>query len=231
MLIKLALMCLVCFQVAAIDPLGKYRKAATEKWEADIEQLEKLDTEEIDPEHAVLFIGSSSIRRWDSIAEDMAPWPTIRRGYGGAKLSDLAIFVERLVAPHQFDALVIFVGNDISGSDVDKTPTEVLELYQTIVRIVREIRKEQPIFFIAITPTGKRYAVWDKINQANKLIEDYCATETDLHFIATVDKYLMDDGKPNDALFVEDRLHLNQQGYRIWAALIKDSLSSIMKPK
>jgi lysophospholipase L1-like esterase len=210
------------------DPLANYREAAIQQWESDIQALEKLDREQADPPHAVLFLGSSSIRRWEDIASDMAPWPCIRRGYGGARFSDLAVFIERLVNPHQYDALVVFVGNDIAGKDQDKSPQEVLRLVKYIVNQVRIQHAEQPIFLIAITPTGSRFAVWEQIKQVNALLADYCRSDERLHFIETAASYLDETGKPNDALFVEDRLHLNRDGYRLWARLIKAELAKVL---
>ena len=37
------------------------------RWSQDIETLEQRDVVQRDPEDAILFIGSSSIRRWDTI--------------------------------------------------------------------------------------------------------------------------------------------------------------------
>lgn len=221
MLLKTLLLSVVFTQLLVDDPLANYREAAIERWEAEIQQLEELDARTTDPEHAVLFIGSSSVRMWETIAEDMAPWPTIRRGYGGAKLSDLAVFVERLVNPHQFDALAVFVANDISGSATDKSPAEVLALYQYVVATVRKSNPTQPIYFIGITPSSSRFKVWKQIKQANQLIADYCQTDPNLHYIDTADRYLSADGTPNDALFRDDKLHLNRDGYKLWAEIIK----------
>ncbi len=219
---------MVAAQLQAEDPIAQYRAAAVERWEDDIQELEQLDQAETDPEHAILFIGSSSIRLWEEMAEDMAPWPTIRRGYGGAKLSDLAVYVERLIEPHQFDALVIFVANDISGKESDKTPEEVLRLYQYVIKTVRQSRADTPVFFIGITPSSSRFAVWDQIKQANALIARYCSSEPRLHYIDTADHYLTEAGKPKDALFREDQLHLNRDGYRLWAKIIKAELANVI---
>ncbi|MDP5138969.1 MAG: hypothetical protein NWP83_00695 [Spirosomaceae bacterium] len=106
----------------------KYEDAA-KSWESEIQRLEALDKTEKDPKNAILFIGSSSIRLWDNIADDMSPYPTIRRGYGGAKLSDLIFYTERLVYPHDFRALVVFVANDISNTPEDKSPQEIVKLF------------------------------------------------------------------------------------------------------
>jgi hypothetical protein len=37
------------------------------------------------PSGALLFVGSSSIRRWTDLSEHMAPIPVINRGFGGSK--------------------------------------------------------------------------------------------------------------------------------------------------
>ena len=60
----------------------KYR-AHQYHFEKDIQALEKL-TEYKELEDYLLFIGSSSIRRWNTIQEDMWPYAVVKRGYGGA---------------------------------------------------------------------------------------------------------------------------------------------------
>lgn len=224
MVLKIAFVFLAMSQVATDDLLAPYRAAAIERWEKDVRELEARDGREVDPEHAILFIGSSSVRMWETIAEDMAPWPTIRRGYGGAKLSDLCVFVERLVRPHRFAALVIFVANDISGSEQDKSPVEVLKLYQHLIASIRELRPEQPIYFVGITPSSSRFKVWEQIRAANQLIREHCDTDPTLHYIDTADRYLTEAGIPNDRLFQDDKLHLNRDGYKLWGEIIRSEL-------
>ncbi len=212
-----------------VDVVTPYRAAAIERWEPEIQKLEELDKREHYPDDAVLFIGSSSIRRWESIAEDMAPWKTIRRGYGGARFSDLAVFVDRLVQPHEFSALVIFVGNDIAGKPEDKEPEEVVKLFEHIVGRVRVHHKEQPIFLLAVTPTSSRFEVWPEINRMNKLLEDFCKDHSKLHFIDTSMAFLGPDGTPRDELFVKDLLHLNREGYRLWAGILQRELERVLE--
>ncbi|MCK4683706.1 MAG: hypothetical protein KAT44_02010, partial [Pirellulales bacterium] len=84
----------------AIDFLSQYWDEAVKRWSHDIEVLEQKDIDQRDPKDAILFIGSSSIRRWESIETDMAPYQVVQRGYGGAKYSDLAVFSKRLIHPH-----------------------------------------------------------------------------------------------------------------------------------
>ncbi|GAB5405177.1 MAG: SGNH/GDSL hydrolase family protein [Aureliella sp.] len=203
-------------------------EAATKKWEENIQKLEQLDKTEVHADGSILFVGSSSIRRWDTMQQDMQPWSTIRRGYGGAKFTDLALFIERLIANHQYRALVIFVANDIVGKESDRTPEEVLALFKYVTEKALAKKPGKPIFYIEITPTSSRFAAWDAISRGNELIRKYCEETPGLHFIQTAKRYLTPSGRPKDYLFVEDRLHLNAKGYKLWADIIAKHLEQVL---
>jgi len=204
---------------------------ATTQWEADIRRLEQRDREETHPDDAILFVGSSSIRLWDTIAEDMAPYRVIQRGYGGAKFSDLAVFAERLIRPHRFRALVLFVANDVSGEADDATPEQVLAWFHHIVAVARAHQPDAPIFCIEITPTRSRWPLWPRTSAVNAALAAACAEEPRLHFIPTASAFLDARGEPRAELFVEDQLHLNRLGYQIWAGIISSHLDSALRVK
>ena len=211
--------------------LARYRRKAIGKWEKDIKRLEARDATESDPEDAIMFIGSSSIRRWSDIATDMAPFRTIQRGYGGAKYSDVAIFAKRLLHPHEYRALVIFVGNDVQGKTEDHTPEQVEELVRYIVSVSNNHQADAPVFLIEVTPTSKRFSAWPAIRKVNARLREIALSTPNTHFIATAEHYLDPEGKPRDELFVGDRLHLNEAGYDQWATLIRRRISETFEFK
>lgn len=213
----------------ASDPTAPYRAAAVERWETAIREFEALDQREKDPEDAVLFVGSSSIRMWESIAEDMEPYATIRRGYGGAKFSDLAVFAERLIHPHEYRALVLFVANDVTGSPDDLTTEEVERLVRHILSIVRNQKPDVPVLLVEITPTPSRFAAWPQIRQVNAMMRELALTEPHTYFIPTAEQYLDAEKQPRPELFIGDRLHQNRQGYELWAKLIKRRLDDVLE--
>lgn len=204
------------------------KEAAIEKWEGDIKKLEQLDKDETDAPGSILFVGSSSMRRWDTMQEDMKPWPSIRRGYGGAKFTDLAVYIDRLVANHDYRALVIFVANDIAGKDSDRSPEEVLALFKLVTDKALATKSGKPIFYIEITPTSSRFAAWDAISRGNQLIQQYCDQIPGLHFIQTAKRFMTAGGRPKDFLFVDDRLHLNARGYKLWGQIIAQHLEEVL---
>lgn len=205
-----------------------YREAAIQKWEKAITQLESRDTTETHPDDAILFVGSSSIRLWKDIADDMAPYHPIQRGYGGAKWSDVVIFADRLITPHQFRAVVFFVGNDITGGDDDRTPEEVVGLFAHVWERVRAHNPDAPVFYIAVTPTPLRWSAWPDARAANSAVREFCAPKDNTWFIGTESVYLDAQGQPRPELFIEDRLHLNRDGYIRWAAAIKSQLDTVL---
>lgn len=214
---------------AQMDVLAPYREAAVKRWEKEIQKYEALDQKSTDPADGILLIGSSSIRRWDSAPEDLAPFRVIPRGYGGAKYSDLAVFAERLITPHDFRAVVVFVGNDISGKETDATPEAVERLVRHVVGIAREHRPDASVLLVEVTPTRSRYDAWPKIRQLNAMLREVCFTEPNVHFVATAETFLTHDNQPRENLFVDDQLHLNKEGYDIWGKIIRDRLTEVLR--
>ena len=209
------------------SPLKKY-DAKDRAWALpEIEAFEKLDETRVYPDDAILFIGSSSIRLWKTLEEDMKPFNVIQRGYGGAHFRDMVFYTERILADHKLSMVVCFVANDISGSSRDGTPKEVLGLFKLFVKQVREKHPTIPILQIAVTPTKSRWKYWDKINQVNNLIKAYCEKRENLYFVNTVPAYLDKDGQPKPEWFVSDQLHLNTEGYEVWNGLIKSEIERV----
>ena len=203
------------------------------QFEEEVSLLESLDFEEKAGEKDVLFIGSSSIRLWDNIQVDMYPYSSIKRGYGGAHFYDLIHFSERLLKNHSPKAILIFVANDITGSNDltnkvgDLSPNEVKKLFKYNYKLIRNIHKHIPIFLIETTPTPKRWKVWNKILQANKKLERFCKQVPNLYFISTRDKFIGTDGLPIQSFFLSDELHLNSDGYKLWSSVIKSKLIEV----
>ena len=67
----------------------------------------------------------------------------------------------------------------------------------------------------------KRWAVWDKVQEANNLIEAYCATQQNLYFIHFQESFFGSDGQPIKKLYREDKLHYNEEGYKVWGNAIR----------
>lgn len=214
---------LLLFVFACNPNLEKKYAAKKAPWEKEVSVLVKEDpgpnTE------AILFTGSSSIRLWNSIKEDMAPYQVIKKGYGGAHYSDYIHFTKELVYPSQAKAICIFIANDIAGEKTDISPKETLKLAKYVIYQIRQKYPVTPVFLIGITPNNLRWHVWEKQKELNSLFANYASKTDRLFYIDTEKAFLNKEGTPNDGLFMADRLHLNREGYVIWASIIKDNLN------
>lgn len=198
-------------------------------WEEDIVAFEALDAAGAPPRDAILFVGSSSIRLWHTLTEDMAPLPVIQRGFGGARMHDVVHYADRIITPYRAHAIVIFVGaNDIKFSDTPMDAAAVIE--QGLETLLRTIRREQPtveVFYIAITPTIVSWEKFEAVEAANASAEAVLAQDPHAHFIATADLFLDENGEPDKTLYQFDGLHLSTEGYALWTGRIKPLLEAL----
>jgi lysophospholipase L1-like esterase len=193
------------------------------RWEADINRFTEGDKLHPPPRGAVLFIGSSSIRGWRTLAENFPEQAVINRGFGGSMISDSIAFADRIVLPYQPASIVLYAGeNDISAG---KTPAQVFEDFKRFVETVHRERPRTAIIFISLKPSLARWHLQEKFQEVNTLIADACVRDERLTFVDMVPAMLGADGKPRPELFVDDGLHLTPQGYALWVEILKPRLA------
>ncbi|NLH17476.1 MAG: hypothetical protein GX455_12945 [Phycisphaerae bacterium] len=187
------------------------------KWEKDIQAFEQWDRKNSFPAEAVLFIGSSSIRMWET-HQCFPDLPVINRGFGGSQISEITPFVDRIVLPYRPRAIVFYAGdNDIAAG---KSPQTIADDFRDFVRRVREKLADAPIYFLSIKPSQSRWSMWVNASKANDLIRDLCRTNPGLHYVDLAHCLLQENGTPNPIFFLPDNLHLNAQGYTLWSQIL-----------
>ncbi len=229
MMKRLLILVILSSFLASCASLGKYRELPEVKaWESEIEKFEQLDIAKSYPSDAIMFAGSSSIRLWSTLGKDMLPYNVIQRGYGGAKLSDFAVYADRILYPHKCRAIVLFIANDISGSNSDKSPLEVSQLFRKTLHIIRRQFRETPVIWVSVTPTPLRWHIWPEIKEAGEMISEICENHRNTYYLDTEKYFTNEKGLPRADLFLDDRLHLNEEGYKVWSGLIKKELDKIL---
>lgn len=183
---------------------------------SEIRAFQHQDSLQAPPRNAVLFIGSSSLRLWSSIHEDLAPHTVINRGFGGSTLPDVIRYVPEIVYPYQAKQIVIYCGeNDFAAADSASADT-VVTRFKTLFRLLREHQPKVPIVFISIKPSPSRAHLLPKMVEANRQIKAFLQTQARTRFIDVYSLMVTGTGQPREELFGPDRLHMNAQGYAIW---------------
>ena len=206
---------------------AKFGSGDSTFWEREIRKYEKYDVEDPPTEGAILFTGSSSIRYWKTLKEDMAPLHVMNRGFGGSRIIDVTHYLDRIVFPYKPKSIVFYAGeNDLSGLfyTKKKTSEEVKNDFREFCEQVHEQLPGVPIYFISIKPPKRRKNLWDSMKRANSLIEEFCKSNDLLSYIDIVSPMLDAEGIPRPELFKWDGIHMNDRGYEIWTSIIKSIL-------
>ena len=196
----------------------------SERWEKSIQAFEAADKASSPPQGAVLFIGSSSIKMWKTLASDFPGHRIINRGFGGSQIADSIHFADRIVIPCK-PRLIVFGagGNDIHFG---KSPEQVANDFRAFVEKVRAKLPEVRIAFISINPAPVRAAELDKVRRANQLIREFIDHGQNLDYINIFDAMMGSDGQPREDLFLKDRLHNNAEGYKVRVKLVGPHLGT-----
>ena len=185
--------------------------------------FERADEVKRPPQGAVLFIGSSTIRMWASLAQDFASVPVINRGFGGSEIMDATHFAPRVIFPYAPRAIYLRAGgNDLwRGREVEAVVAD----FRDFVGSVHAKLPATDIIFISLSPSPSRWQQKDRERALNQLIATFIQGKPHLRYIETFDLPLGPDGQPRPELFLADKLHFNVEGYKLLAAKVRPDLS------
>ncbi len=193
--------------------------AAMNRWRSSLSAFASADKEKLPATDGVLFVGSSTIRMWTHLAQDFRQSPVvINRGFGGSTMADCSLFTHELVVRYRPRHVLVYAGdNDLAEG---RTPLQVLESFAQFANTVRETLPEARISYISIKPSPSREALMPKIRSTNDIIAAYVRTMANAEYIDIFTPMLGADGRPRAELFLGDRLHMNETGYRLWQSVI-----------
>lgn len=194
-------------------------RADPARWEQDTAAIAARSS--LEP-GGVVFIGSSSIRMWKSLAADFPELRVLNHGFGGSHLEDSVHFFDRLVRPFAPKAVVLYAGeNDVSGG---MKPEKVLADFREFRRLLRATAPEAKLVYISLKPSPSRVKHQAEMARTNALIAAECANDPLCFFVDVFTPMLDAQGQPRGELFLNDRLHMNAAGYAVWTARVRAAL-------
>jgi lysophospholipase L1-like esterase len=187
------------------------------RWQKDIATFQAMDVTNRPPADCIVFVGSSSIRLWKTLAQDFPGLPVVNRGFGGSQLADSVNYAEAIITPYHPRQVVIYAGgNDIKAG---KAPELVFGDFVALVKKIRALAPQAKIAYISSAPNPARWAQVEEVRKLNSLVKAYCQRHG-CTFIDVFPLMLGADGLPKPDIYVADRLHMNASGYAIWRAAV-----------
>lgn len=223
--VMLALVLVTSFRAVVAQDANADKSDPFAKWEKSIQAFEEQDQRTPFPKGEIVFVGSSSIRMW-KVEASFPGFKVLNRGFGGSQIADSVHFIDRLVLKHEPRAVVFYAGdNDIAGG---KSAERVVADFQKFADALHAKLPQTKLLFVAIKPSTSRWKLAETQQAANAAIYEYAKSHDFMSYINVWQPMLDAEGKPQGHLFLKDGLHMNEDGYRIWNALV---LPHLLGPK
>lgn len=224
-----ALLCLALLWCFSLWAIGSYRVLSDDPtvWQSSIDKLNAENQSGslsiVASEEPTLFVGSSSIRLFNNFEERFHSNHVIKKGFGGAKINDVAYYQEDLIFQYAPKLVVFYIGiNDILYRDHNR----VTELSADLFSLTETIRSRLPntkIALLALRPMDQpKYA--NPIREFNIHLANYALQKPDVFYVDINHELLSADATMNTDLLHWDGLHLNRQGYQVWGDAIYHEL-------
>jgi lysophospholipase L1-like esterase len=190
----------------------------------EIVEFKRQDSLQHPPSGAILFIGSSSFRKWTNVQNSFPGYAIINRGFGGSTFPDLIRYAGDIIYPYHPRQIVIYCGdNDLAASD-SVTATMVYNRFVRLYNLIRLKLKDVDIVYVSIKPSPSRQKLMPKMEEVNDMIRNFMASYSHAAFVDVYHAMLTPQGLPMDDLFVGDKLHMNEKGYKIWQQILQPYL-------
>ncbi len=162
----------------------------------------------------IVFAGSSSIRKWEDVADYFPDYNVVNFGFGGSHYSDLIYWYDKLITRFQPDYLFIYEGdNDIAAK---KKPGKVYKQAKALIKRIKSDLPKTEVIIISAKPSIARWNLSKKYIKLNKKLNKFCTKQNHVEF-ADVWKIMLDkNGNVMQDIFIEDGLHMNEKGYNLW---------------
>jgi lysophospholipase L1-like esterase len=214
-LISIAALIFICASIQAQEKIAFWN---------EVQQLKKKDSAAFPAAGQVLFIGSSSFTLWKDAQSYFPKHKILNRAFGGSTLADMIQFRYEVIYPYAPKQIVLYCGeNDFASSDT-VTVELVLQRFKTLYALIRAKYPAVPFLYVSMKPSPSRARLMNKFKTANAAIAAFLKTEKKAAFADVYSKMLLANGSPMDDIFIQDNLHMNAKGYKIWQAVLQPLL-------
>lgn len=169
----------------------------------------------------MVFYGSSSLRLWTTLQEDLPEIESLNLAFGGSTIQDCIDYFDVLFQDIQPKGIMFYAGdNDIGQGDHAET---VITRFKALLKKIRTAYADVPFTFISIKPSPSRMIYIDVIRRVNEEIRTILAHEHECYFL-DIHTAMLQGSEANPTLFCDDKLHMNAHGYNIWKEKVRGYL-------
>lgn len=191
---------------------------APDIWKKEILRLKKRIEKLPHQDNLIVFFGSSSIRLWVNMVMDLSPLNVLNLGFGGSSFEWCNYYFDELFQDLQPTQLLLYGGeNDLSSGT---TSERVLYNFERLFDKARLQYPDAEIGVISLKPSLQRTDLIPRIQEVNRLLHRSILIRPKAYFVEIHQAMLDDSGNARPELYLSDGLHMNKEGYKIWAEIV-----------
>ncbi|MBT4141361.1 MAG: hypothetical protein HOE48_25865 [Candidatus Latescibacteria bacterium] len=196
----------------------------TPRFDEQIGIYEEHDRENPPAKRGIVCTGSSIMRQWTTLTDDMAPLPVINRAFGGSQTWEVLHYMDRIVMPHQPRVILYYCGSNDLGNG--RSGQQAFDGFSEFTDRVHQGLPDTQILYLSINRVFPKQQIWDELDKANHLAENLCANNPRLIFIDINPCLFNSDGTMREGYFREDNVHLHPPAYQAFAHVVRPALSA-----
>jgi hypothetical protein len=171
---------------------------------------------------AIVFAGSSILRRWTALATQMAPLSIVNVSRDGASTDDLLSMLGSRVIPRKPKAVVYYGGsNDVDlGESAQAIVSRIVQFDDRLKAALPGAR----LVFVSVIRSPDHEDLWPVIDDINRQMHAYAMTHPQVDFVDVNPALFNRDGSPRIDAFMPDHRHLRRPAYEDVAGMLKPVL-------
>ena len=174
----------------------------------------------------IIFYGGSNFAKWETLAEDLAPYPVQNKSFGGSNDVSRNYYMQELICDSEPKILVMF--NDTNNWTSGQTLETVTSYRETMLDELQKRIPDCVVLYLSNTPNPLRYfgEYHDKSVASDEWTKEYCESHPNMEYLDIVTP-LTQNGQPVAAYWQADNLHLTETGYQVLAQVVRAKLDEI----
>lgn len=193
-------------------------------WKQEIQQLRKRSKFHSDQKDLVAFYGSSSIRMWYEMADDLHPYQVVNLGFGGSSYRWCNHFFQEVFEFITPSCIMLYAGDNDLGSDTPES--EIVENLKSLLAQIAEKYGKIPVNVISVKPSPNRLYLKENIERLNNKLQQLSREVSYLEYIDIYHPMLDSSKDVRPECYLDDMLHMNRMGYAIWTEVVMEYLDT-----
>ena len=200
-----------------------------QRYEKDIEAFRNFDARNALPKNPALFVGSSTIVKWQT-ADAFPGFSVINRGFGGNVIEDVLYYYKDVIGKYHPSAILFYCDNDVTGGDSGD------DAFQKAMQVYAHVRSDFPkVPFVFLSMKHAPNSAFANpgeaaaIDRFNELAKAQAKKDSGFKYF-DMDAPVRDaSGKVPGDLFLDGE-HFNDKGYALINPAMEKELISLHVP-